>query len=375
MHPEFSLFEVVLLAGIAQGSVICGMIWWHYKDSRSKLWLSALLMVFNLICVKILLHTTGLWQTPMFRYFPLPFELVIGPLAYLYVRSLTEPAFKFRKRTWLHFIPFIISLAYSVVVYIDTQNTTDLSSKDVIAWMYSFNTVKQVEDYLSVVSAIVYWFLGLRTVIAYRKWLFAEVSDTRYPTYSWLKNLSVALGILIILLFIDILVDRFAGDAGFLHWQFFFVYLAVLIYYMGMRGYTLNEEVISKSAVNVEPFVTPAITEVDPGVVDRIVKGMQTEKLYLDPELTLAGFARKIGSPANTVSSAINQQFGKSFRAFVNDYRVALVKEKLAGADARRLSLLGIAYECGFNSEASFYRIFKQSTGLSPKAYMTKYGH
>jgi len=35
--------------------------------------------------------------------------------------------------------------------------------------------------------------------------------------------------------------------------------------------------------------------------------------------------------------------------------------------------LLGVAIECGFNSEASFYRIFRQLEGMSPNEYMQQH--
>jgi AraC-like DNA-binding protein len=54
----------------------------------------------------------------------------------------------------------------------------------------------------------------------------------------------------------------------------------------------------------------------------------------------------------------------------VNSYRVEEVKKRLGNLKYEHLSLTGIAFDCGFNSEASFYRIFRQQTGYSPKSYL-----
>ncbi|MEJ0105739.1 MAG: helix-turn-helix domain-containing protein [Bacteroidota bacterium] len=57
----------------------------------------------------------------------------------------------------------------------------------------------------------------------------------------------------------------------------------------------------------------------------------------------------------------------------MNEYRVDKVKQRLNDPGSARLSILGIAYECGFNSEASFYRIFKDIAGVSPKEYLSAF--
>jgi len=65
----------------------------------------------------------------------------------------------------------------------------------------------------------------------------------------------------------------------------------------------------------------------------------------------------------------INSYFEKSFRNLINDYRIEDVKKKLLDPN-NKASVLSLALESGFNSEASFYRVFKNSTGLNPKAFI-----
>lgn len=79
--------------------------------------------------------------------------------------------------------------------------------------------------------------------------------------------------------------------------------------------------------------------------------------------------AKELNISEAQASSTINNTLHKTFRTLINEYRVEAVKLKLQDPHSRVFSILGIAYECGFNSEASFYRIFKNATGQSPKAY------
>ena len=70
------------------------------------------------------------------------------------------------------------------------------------------------------------------------------------------------------------------------------------------------------------------------------------------------------------LSEVINEGFGKNFNDFVNSYRVEAVKQMLQDGKQKQLSLLGIAYDCGFNSKATFNRVFKKIAQTSPTEFV-----
>ncbi len=45
----------------------------------------------------------------------------------------------------------------------------------------------------------------------------------------------------------------------------------------------------------------------------------------------------------------------------------------LKAGEQKNQTLLGIAFDCGFNSKATFNRAFKKQTGLSPKEWIENY--
>jgi AraC-like DNA-binding protein len=71
-----------------------------------------------------------------------------------------------------------------------------------------------------------------------------------------------------------------------------------------------------------------------------------------------------------TLSIVLNQHLGSSFTDYVNHYRIDAVKERIVRPESRRLTIAGLAYECGFNSLPTFQRAFKAITGMSPRQYM-----
>jgi AraC-like DNA-binding protein len=66
----------------------------------------------------------------------------------------------------------------------------------------------------------------------------------------------------------------------------------------------------------------------------------------------------------------MNGGMGQAFSEVINQYRVAEFQRRAKLPDAARLSLLGLALECGFNSKATFNRAFKKVVGLSPSEWI-----
>ena len=105
-------------------------------------------------------------------------------------------------------------------------------------------------------------------------------------------------------------------------------------------------------------------------ITQLVNKALDEDKVYLTPTLTIQELAKHLSIPQQSLSIVFKDSFQKKFRDLINEYRVEDVKVKLKDPVFEQMSLLGVALESGFNSEASFYRIFKQHTGMTPKAYV-----
>lgn len=103
---------------------------------------------------------------------------------------------------------------------------------------------------------------------------------------------------------------------------------------------------------------------------DLLKRLMETNRLYLDPELTLKKVADLLNTNTKYLSQVVNHQAGVNFQQYINLYRVEEAKSKIVKDSLSNLTLYGIALQCGFKNKSTFYKVFKETTGYTPKDFV-----
>lgn len=96
---------------------------------------------------------------------------------------------------------------------------------------------------------------------------------------------------------------------------------------------------------------------------------IETERLHLDPDLTLSSFSEILNLSPRVISQVINQHFGRNFSYFINEHRLTHAKHLLTSSTNTEKNISQVIYESGFNSKTRFYSLFKKLTNQSPKMY------
>lgn len=117
---------------------------------------------------------------------------------------------------------------------------------------------------------------------------------------------------------------------------------------------------------------TRGLKHIPPDSGRNLIRLMEEKKPYLDCELTLAKVAAMLDMTENELTGLLHTGMQTSFYDLINSYRVQAVKEQLLQADAKKYTIMSAAFESGFNSRSTFYRIFKAYTGMQPGEFMTK---
>jgi len=309
----------------------------------------------------------GWYDSQVLTFFPFGASFLYAPLAYLYVKSITNSNYKLVGKEWFTFIPAIIYFIVHFSIW-PIEVPVKLKLMDTLA----ANNFFLIEGILDLLILTIYTTLAIRHYRAYRTWLPSAFSNLPPVSLIWIRNL------LIILIMVTLLEWAFGLTSLWFNYGYdvrFWDYFvrAFLLYYLSIAGYisTHRSDLVFENTGIDEAKNSPAsVTTVDTRLIDRIKTYVIEYKPYLDVELTLNQLAQGLKLPAAQVSQAINSGLGKNFNDFVNEYRVQEICLRLNAGDHKTKTLLGVGMDCGFNSKATFNRSFKKVTGLTPKEWV-----
>lgn len=97
---------------------------------------------------------------------------------------------------------------------------------------------------------------------------------------------------------------------------------------------------------------------------------MNEKQVYLNSTLSLKELAELVDIHPNKLSWLLNEVFEMSFNDYVNNFRLQCFQEKALQADSKNYTLLGLAFESGFNSKSTFNDFFKKKTGVTPRSWL-----
>lgn len=112
------------------------------------------------------------------------------------------------------------------------------------------------------------------------------------------------------------------------------------------------------------------LSEEERVIADKIRILMDMDKVYQEHAFSRADLAREVGASESTVSKVINAAFGRSLPRLLNEYRIEDAKRMLADDS---IPIQVVASEAGFNSLASFNRVFRDITGETPSGWRQNY--
>ena len=108
-------------------------------------------------------------------------------------------------------------------------------------------------------------------------------------------------------------------------------------------------------------------------LLDAVIDVMENSTEFCSSDFSLARLASLVGSNSKYVSLVINDTFHKTFKNYVNDYRIRLACLRMADTGTYgSYTLNAIAESVGFKSYTTFVELFRKVVGITPSMYKDK---
>jgi putative ABC transport system permease protein len=334
---SFSLYDLFFLGTVFAGLTIAILLWFTKSiNVIANRFLALALVVMALWVVQVLAGDLKISE-PL----PLRFSLAVGPLIYFYVFKLTRSAAKLRLSYLLHFCPLIIEQGI---------------------WIFKMDAFLQ---WLTFISVLIYLYRCNSLIDRFYDNIKFNEGDRYRNELLWLRRLLTGFRMLWLLWI------PYAAAAGFYHWNARTAYpLDLLFAVMLIRiGVAAILRPVKEASTNITLFAKPLTGAELKQKGTWLKKVVKAQRLYEDPDLSLGSLAKQLDMNAHELSRIINTALKKSFADFINEYRIHEVVRKMQDPAYDQYTLLGIAYDSGFNSKTNFNRVFRQLTGKSPGEY------
>lgn len=376
MQLSMDCFTIIILLGAVQGYFLALVVYRNRNgNQKANRFLALLLLSFAISISNIVLLKTGLYH-----YFPytvkLPVNIIFlfGPLFYGYVQTLISSDFKFFPRGLLHFVPAVLVFSYFLPFYLrddpgkQAYVTAIIANGQITPVFYEALAVIVVSQ----IHLWVYIVVISRMVKAHQTKVKQFFSTIDTKNLNWI-NFFIQAFIAVHLIFIPLFFFMLKNNRFLAAYNILGVVVSIAIYCLGYQG--LKQTTIF--AAEAPPKYVKNALEEDwaKSCLDKLDRLMQTEKMYMDPELTLDKLAQTLAVSRGVLSQLLNDYLRVNFYDYINRFRVEEVKRLVLGSEKQHLTLVGLAFEAGFSSKTSFYRVFKRFTQMTPSEFIRREQH
>jgi AraC-like DNA-binding protein len=299
-----------------------------------------------------------------------PFQFLAAPLLFLYIRTLIKGSSGSGKKDLLHFIPFGLCFLYFAPFYLQSGEAKVIS---VGSYSYFWHRWGYIRSTTLLVQVIIYLSLIALLLAAYSRRFKRQTSSADKSVLFQVRFMLATVASIWII-----------GALKFLFTTFYPVYdtqtvdllipasASLLVYAMGYMGLRRPEVLTGMDALPPSPprYEKSTLTlERSDTYLQRLRDLMNTEKPYLDGDMTLQKLAKALAISPHHLSQIINEQLNQNFFDFINTYRIEEAKRMLHDPAKKHYSILAVSEEVGFNSKSAFNTAFKKHVKMTPSEF------
>ena len=366
------IFRFIYLLGVVNAIFFSILIFKKAKRSQADVMLGLWLLVLSvqlLIPFIYLIDESKTFRIAGYESMILAYHSIF---LYNYIILITGEKVSLR-RILKNFLPAFIVTVYFIIVLVTLTHEervqlfkADLEGMPLKLWGSFIGVLSCLEIYLGLS------FIKLRR---HKKKVLQLYSYRDNIDLFWLWKLLMTFSIIYAFDMALAVVFYFIGTPLYFGDFIFYGLMVVFIFFLGYWGWQQGtifshdngySEIEEKEPINEKNINVSNSSLVKSEEGKLLEKIMEERKLFLNQSLSLNDLTNETNLPPHQLSKIIHHDFGMNFFEFVNRYRVNYFKEIVNDTQYQHYTILAIAFECGFNSKASFNRIFKEYTGLTP---------
>ena len=297
----------------------------------------------------------------------------VFPLYYLYIEELTE----YRPNRWrqvLCLLPSLLCFISTGLLYLlmDADETAifmqrclydgEITSLFGLAWWQGLAHAAVRIVFALQIPPVLYY--GFRRITAYNAVVESNYSNIEGKRIVGVKTLLVLFAVTSFFAFVFNVIGRQHFVEGPEPLTFPAILFSLLLLLIGHVG--LSQQ-FSVQDIEAEVFQNADSVPDEGGyseLLERIIKLVNDEKLFLYPNLKVSDLAKQLNSNRNYIYHAINVEMGMSFSDYINGLRVDYASRLLE--ERSELSINDVMTKSGFTSSSAFYRNFKKFKGITP---------
>lgn len=381
---KIKIFEYILILGAIQGILLSVLLFTKKENQPANLLLAFAMLALSFDVFNSAYIMFGYYgDFPHFTGITYSFPFLYGPIFFIYTKLISNRKISFDKKDFLHFIPFLIVVIYGLVfVY---PKSADFKLGLIASKQANNLPALELISYLKPIHGIIYVLLTIGVVKSFNEKIKNSYSNLESINLKWLQYLTIGLSIvwsIVAFTYFLNFVDKMRAGADLL----IYTAASVLIYSIGyfslkqpqiFESLLFPPETDSKSKTTKDQrasYNKSGLTdEIAKNHLNKLIKLMETEKPFLNSELTLRELAEKLSISPHNLSELLNTKLNKNFYDFINHYRIEEFKRRLSDPTSDKFSLIALAFDSGFNSKSTFNTIFKKFTGITPSQYRKQF--
>ncbi len=354
------IINVLITYGALQAFFIAFILFRSKPKTLFKYAFASLLIIEGITLLeRLLVETELIHSLPHLLGISYPISFLKPPLMLLMAFAITDKHFEIQRKMYGHLIPFGLMLLLNLPFYF-------MSGTEKLDWVRVF--MERIPSYQSFdfyFSLSFFVYIGIYIFWSLKKLNQFRLQVTNNVLVNWYRIILIAYSVFLLLHLLYFITQPIGKFNFALINQLSMLAMSFII--QGIAFKLMDRSSLFK-------VKTPNLGELEKRTEHEklIVRKFEVDKIHLNDELSLQEFSDSVSLPPPYVSELINQKFNCSFKKLVSRYRIKEAKQIIEESAEKKVKLIDIAFQSGFNNKVSFYRAFKDLENISPSEYLEK---